>query len=575
MKRRLGRRGAMSNGLVLPFLRQVSDHHDWSQSELAEFYRVESALLQAGFVVTTDRGVSDEGDPWFVFCRADNEEVIAHFARINREYVVVSSFHSGAVCGHDLRALIRKLLDSNPMTLPMRRSQGQKVFLHPAALLTALVASAYVVSNEKQLGGDSGANDDHHGKNSSIISLLMEKFSVFAAAALAATWIEQHTGAIGQFFEKMVLFHAVPDEHVAHAASQAPDGSALEAILHAIQNVELGHRAVLASDDSNLSASHQEHEQGIIALNLKQLPSPTAVAGDKPADLSAATFADGNTGAPLADNAPSHVDGSTSTITVQPLVAPRLAGAEAAQTDASFQLIATESAQSSASSSDALQVALSAIGNLSLQPVVLASGAVSLDQALQLAFQQVGLDTTLAQDLIVHNVIVAPSHGISADAQVEQIVTTFLNDTLSTDTGTISANPITNGVTAPAVSDLQVAENPSSLTNEVTAPAVEQVTAPAVSNPQVAENPSGIITPEITVPTLSSPQVATGSPAANVNGWSPIEVTISGSHIVVMDTNVADQASPNYQVVSYVDATDGITLSIVGINPGHSVAVAT
>lgn len=101
----------MSNGLVLSFLRRPSNSEDWTQQELAEFYRVESALLQGGFAVTTDRGISDEGDPWFIFCRADNEEVIAHFARIDREYVIVSSFFAGAARGRDFRLLIREMLD--------------------------------------------------------------------------------------------------------------------------------------------------------------------------------------------------------------------------------------------------------------------------------------------------------------------------------------------------------------------------------------------------------------------------------------------------------------------------------
>ena len=42
---------------------------DRTSQELAEFYRVESALIQGGMKISTDRGVSDEGDPWFVFCR--------------------------------------------------------------------------------------------------------------------------------------------------------------------------------------------------------------------------------------------------------------------------------------------------------------------------------------------------------------------------------------------------------------------------------------------------------------------------------------------------------------------------
>jgi hypothetical protein len=56
----------MSSGLVLPFLRRPPKSSDWNQQELSDFYRVESALLQGGLSVTTDRGISDEGDPWFI-----------------------------------------------------------------------------------------------------------------------------------------------------------------------------------------------------------------------------------------------------------------------------------------------------------------------------------------------------------------------------------------------------------------------------------------------------------------------------------------------------------------------------
>ena len=59
---------------------------DWSQQELAEFYRVESALIRAGIRVGTDRGMSDENEPWFCFYRSDDGEVVIHFARIDGEY---------------------------------------------------------------------------------------------------------------------------------------------------------------------------------------------------------------------------------------------------------------------------------------------------------------------------------------------------------------------------------------------------------------------------------------------------------------------------------------------------------
>ena len=81
----------LQSNQVLSFFR-ASERGDWNQRELAEFYRVEDALTKSGVAISTDRGLTDEGEPWFVFCRQDDEEVIVHFARIGGEYVVASNF---------------------------------------------------------------------------------------------------------------------------------------------------------------------------------------------------------------------------------------------------------------------------------------------------------------------------------------------------------------------------------------------------------------------------------------------------------------------------------------------------
>jgi hypothetical protein len=137
---------------ILSFFRPKAD---WNRQELAEFYRVESALLQAGLAVTTDRGLSDEGDPWFVFCREDNGEVIAHFARIDCQYVVVSSAYSGPAWGRSFQPLVAELMKCHPLILPPKTEKKQTLFLHPASLLVSLVATSFLTSSEKSLV-------DHH-----------------------------------------------------------------------------------------------------------------------------------------------------------------------------------------------------------------------------------------------------------------------------------------------------------------------------------------------------------------------------------------------------------------------------
>jgi hypothetical protein len=113
-----------SSATVLSFFCVRKGANDWSQQELSEFYRVQSALLQGGVRITTDRGLSDEGDPWFAFCREDDGEVIAHFARIDDQYVVVSSAFSGVARGRDFRVLVAELIKARPQMLPSRSSHA-------------------------------------------------------------------------------------------------------------------------------------------------------------------------------------------------------------------------------------------------------------------------------------------------------------------------------------------------------------------------------------------------------------------------------------------------------------------
>lgn len=126
------------------FRRYAVVPRDWSTQERAEFYRVESALIQAGLRVITDSGLTDEGDPWFVFCRAEDDEVIIHFARIDGHYLVSAPSYCGTKTDTDFQTLVRSVVAHYPVL--QRRSIGDNLFFHPAALLVMLVASALLKS---------------------------------------------------------------------------------------------------------------------------------------------------------------------------------------------------------------------------------------------------------------------------------------------------------------------------------------------------------------------------------------------------------------------------------------------
>ena len=127
---------------------------DWTQQELAEFYRVESALIRAGIRVGTDRGVSDENEPWFVFYRLDDGDVVIHFARIDGEYLIAGPAYEEIARGLDFTALVRNMVAHHPL---IRRSdRGSNVLVHPAALLIAVVGTAFFKTGEAR-AAESGA----------------------------------------------------------------------------------------------------------------------------------------------------------------------------------------------------------------------------------------------------------------------------------------------------------------------------------------------------------------------------------------------------------------------------------
>jgi hypothetical protein len=132
----------MSAEVFSLFGRRRATPRDWSTPEIAEFYRVEAALLQAGLRVTSDRGLTDEGDPWFIFCRAEDDEVIIHLARIDGQYLISAPSYCGTAVGVDFRDLLRVTLQRHPALRP--QPTADNLLLHPSALLVMLVATAFL-----------------------------------------------------------------------------------------------------------------------------------------------------------------------------------------------------------------------------------------------------------------------------------------------------------------------------------------------------------------------------------------------------------------------------------------------
>jgi hypothetical protein len=126
---------------------------DWTQQEIADLYRVEALLIQANMRIETERGTTDEGEPWFVFCRPDGE-VFVHLCRIEGEYLLDSPGLDAPLRGSDFAALIALFIRgvaaraATGNVVQFRKAkQGDVVRLHPALMMAALIWSLYLASD--------------------------------------------------------------------------------------------------------------------------------------------------------------------------------------------------------------------------------------------------------------------------------------------------------------------------------------------------------------------------------------------------------------------------------------------
>jgi hypothetical protein len=126
---------------VIPF-RRVSSQRDWTNEELAELYRVEHALMQAQVALETDRGMTDEGDPWFVFCRPEGD-VLVHIARMEGRYHLFSPALPHPLSGSSFSSLTQSFVNTIPVPAPLRHDRSARVVMHPAAMLSILVVTIF------------------------------------------------------------------------------------------------------------------------------------------------------------------------------------------------------------------------------------------------------------------------------------------------------------------------------------------------------------------------------------------------------------------------------------------------
>lgn len=134
--------------VVVQLRKRVCSSQAWTNQEIAEFYRVTELLGQAGLAVGLDGGTTDEGDVWQVFFREDTGDVLAHFAKIDGDYVIAIPATGDVLRGKDLREMIASMMDRQPTLMARAQKAKGNVHLHPTMMLSSFIVMIYLLAVE-------------------------------------------------------------------------------------------------------------------------------------------------------------------------------------------------------------------------------------------------------------------------------------------------------------------------------------------------------------------------------------------------------------------------------------------
>lgn len=557
---------------LLSFFRAApASRGDWTTQEIAEFYRVEAALIQAGLRIVVDRGLSDEGDPWFVFCRAGDGEVIVHFARIGHNYIIVADSMGRGLEGPDFRALLSQFISRNPTLIPTQSSRGARLLFHPASLLAAVVATALC-----------------HLSGSEAVASTIDPSSVPANAGAAKLPVDAAIRSTADVEPDRVIVErhiaaatiamlALAATHMSYSADDGSGSIRLFEIAPSSEHDLAGHTIKVSSvslsgidlsgDRSDLLATSDPAAGVESGGNEIVKPSSSGSiiltsTGDKPA----AAASDRLSGPDLHDVTVHHVVLSGEAIELALADGIEHSGLITLALITGHQSSAPRAASSgSAESAAAQKVVVSDSADLSVASKLPQSAAAVLTSDLLLAHHttpQIVLSDGLSVQEIIH----------SGTAQLLGSPPTSMRE-VSVTTGSASkTDPSSGDLTASGSASNTTGSNttPSNTTPSNTTATSDALSTGAASNDQVAgDSSSGLATSHAPPPPISKYELFDQDANLLISAFvheNNFEVIRSGRNVVLFDTDASDFAKPDLVIKTW-EMHDGSTISIVGQIP--------
>lgn len=231
----------------------------WGNVELAQFARIQRLLENVGLHIDVEHGVTDEGDPWCVFCSNGTGEVVIHAACIDGRYMFDSPVLRNPIEGRSFQHCAEKFLDEAMQAIPVvrRRSTLQ---VHPSALLASVFLTIVLHAQ---------ATSEHNlfrsGEGNPLFDLDAD-----ASGKHASGWIKLIAQHLAELFGPQDHSNTTHNQQVLNWVSVIPAGLTVSVLGIVHELVTRDDRLLLAFDDAIISTSsssseHVDHDLPAIA----------------------------------------------------------------------------------------------------------------------------------------------------------------------------------------------------------------------------------------------------------------------------------------------------------------------
>ena len=119
---------------------------DWSQQEIADFYRAHRLLAENGAAIGIDRGLTDIGEPWIVFYDLMTQDVFLHVGRIDGQCILVCDALGIKLKAGGISDLVLQFEASVRDHISVRAERQGNVVLHPAARIIMSISAVFLLS---------------------------------------------------------------------------------------------------------------------------------------------------------------------------------------------------------------------------------------------------------------------------------------------------------------------------------------------------------------------------------------------------------------------------------------------